>query len=132
MHQLMKTIKFTGLIMLLLLANACKDFEEFQTDPNRVTETHPSLLLTNIEVSAFSAIDINAGLATRMLVYTDGAADEQYYGWLRSGFGRYNIMRQVSKMDQEAERLELQNYRALALLFNSLQIYELTKTFGDV
>lgn len=130
----MKTIKFTGLIVLLLLANACKDFEELQTDPNRATETHPSLLLTNIEVSSFNTIDLSAGLATRMLVFTDGATDDQYYGWLRAGFGRYNTMRQVAKMDEEAQRLGsgLDNYRALALFFNSYQIFELTKVFGDV
>lgn len=128
----MKTIKFTGLIILLLVANACKDFEELQHDPNRATETHPSLLLTNIEVSSFNAIDLGSGLASRMLVFTDGATDEQYYGWLRAGYSRYNTMRQVSKMDEEAQRLALDNYRALALFFNSLQIFEITKVFGDV
>lgn len=128
----MKTIKFTGLIILLLVTNACKDFEELQYDPNRATETHPSLLLTNIEVSSFASIDAGSGLASRMLVFTDGATDEQYYGWLRAGFSRYNTMRQVSKMDEEAQRLELDNYRTLALFFNSLQIFEITKVFGDV
>jgi hypothetical protein len=128
----MKTIKFTGLIMLLLLANGCRDFEELQNDPNRATQTHPSLLLTTIEVSAFNVLDLGAGLASRMLVFTDGASNEQYYGWLRAGYGRYNHLRQVVKMDEEAQRLELDNYRALALFFKSYHIIELTKTFGDV
>jgi hypothetical protein len=67
-----------------------------------------------------------------MLVFTDGASDQQYYNWQRSNFGRYNIMRQVTKMDEEAQRLELPNYSALALFFNSFQIIEITKVFGDV
>jgi len=132
MNQYMKTIKIAGLISLLFVANSCKDFEELQIDPNRATQTHPSLLLTGIEVDAFSNIDLGSAMASRMLVYTDGTADEQYYSWLRSGYGRYNNLRQVVKMNEEAERLELDNYKSLALFFMSWQILEITKVFGDV
>ncbi len=132
MNQYMKTIKIAGLISLLLVANACKDFEELQVDPNRATQTHPSLLLTGIEVDAFRNIDVGNAMASRMLVFTDGTTDEQYYSWLRSTYGRYNDLRDVIRMNEEAERLGLENYKSLALFFMSLQIIELTKAFGDV
>jgi hypothetical protein len=132
MYQYMKTIKIAGWIIFLLLANSCKDFDELQIDPNRATQTHPSLLLTGIEVDAFRNIDLGSAVASRMLVFTDGASDEQYYSWLRANFGRYNQLRQVVKMDEEAERLGLDNYKSMVLFFKSFQIIEITKVFGDV
>jgi hypothetical protein len=117
---------------ILLWANSCKEFDELQIDPNRAVQTHPSLILTNLEVSTFRVIDANSALASRMMVFTDGTAEEQYYNWQRSGFGRYNQMRQATKMQEEAERLDLANYLPLALFFNSIHIVEITKTFGDV
>jgi hypothetical protein len=127
----MKSIKYIFLL-IIVLAGACADFEDLQLDPNRATQTHPGLLLTNIEATTFNYIDIGAALATRQLAYTDGASSQQYYDWQRSGFGRYNSLRQVIKMDAEAARLNLDNYRALALFFKSFQIIELSKVFGDV
>jgi hypothetical protein len=128
----MKTIKIFTLIATVCLATACQDFDELQVDPNRATQTHPSLLLTNIEATTFSMIDLGSALASRMVVFTDGPTAEQYYNWQRSGFGRYNRLRQVVKMEEEATRLQLDNYKALALFFKSFQIIELTKVFGDV
>lgn len=128
----MKTIKIFSIVAVLLWANSCKEFDELQIDPNRAIQTHPSLILTNLEVSTFRVIDVGAALASRMMVFTDGAADEQYYSWQRSGFGRYNSVRQAMKMTEEAERLGLENYLPLASFFNSVHIIELTKVFGDV
>lgn len=127
----MKTMKYIFLTIIVLVS-ACTDFEDLQLDPNRATQTHPGLLLTNIEAITFNYIDIGAGLASRQLAYTDGASNEQYYNWQRAGFGRYNSLRQVTKMDQEASRLNLDNYRALALFLKSVHILELSKVFGDV
>lgn len=138
----MKTIKTFSLIAIVFLANACKDFDELQTDPNRTSQTHPGLLLTNIQaaipgnsngvVPTFRVVNVEAMLASRMIVFTDGAAVEQYYGWQRSNFARYNTLRQIVKMEEEAERLQLENYKHLALFLKSVQILELTKVFGDV
>lgn len=111
----MRKIKIIVFISLLFLGNSCKDFEELQFDPNRAIQTHPSLILTNIEASAFRVIDVGAALASRMMVFTDGASAEQYYNWQRAGFGRYEQMRQVSKMTEEARRLDLPNYSSLGL-----------------
>ena len=128
----MKTIKILCLAAMLLWANSCRDFDEMQIDPNRAIQTHPSLILTNLEVSTFRVIDVGAALASRMMVFTDGAADEQYYSWQRAGFGRYDNLRQAAKMKEEAERLELPNYLPLVQFFNSVNIVEITKVFGDV
>lgn len=137
----MKTIKILSLVVLTLFANSCKDFDELQTDPNRTSEAHPGLLLTNIQASinnqnnvvpTFNVVNVTAMLASRMIVFTDGAAAEQYYGWQRSDFNRYNTLRQIAKMEEEADRLQLENYKHLALFLRSVNILELTKVFGDV
>jgi hypothetical protein len=128
----MKTIKIFTFLAFIVLANSCREFEELQNDPNRAVQTHPSLILTNLEVSTFRVIDVGAALASRMMVFTDGTASEQYYNWQRAGFGRYSNLRQSAKMKEEAERLSLENYLPLALFFNSVHIVEITKVFGDV
>ena len=138
----MKKIKIITAIAIVFLSNACKDFEELQTDPNRTSQTHPGLLLTNIQAAAagnindviptFRVIEVEAMLASRMIVFTDGAAAEQYYGWQRNDFSRYNTLRQIVRMEEEAERLQLENYKYLALFLKSVHILELSKIFGDV
>lgn len=137
----MKTIIVISLLLVTLLGNSCKDFDELQIDPNRTSEAHPGLLLTNIQASinnqnnvvpTFNVVNVNAMLASRMIVFTDGAAAEQYYGWQRSDFNRYNTLRQIAKMEEEADRLQLDNYKHLALFLKSVNILELTKVFGDV
>ncbi len=128
----MKTIKIFALIGSLLWANSCKDFDELQVDPNRTTAANPSLLLTNLEVTTFNNISVGAALASRMMVYTDGSDDNQYYGWQRSSYYRYDYLRQVVKMNEEADRVEAPNYKALGLFFASVNILEITKVFGDV
>jgi hypothetical protein len=70
----MKTIKIFALIMMLFWANSCRDFEDFQTDPNRATKTHPGLLLTYLELNTFNFRSVGAALATRMMAYTDGTS----------------------------------------------------------
>jgi hypothetical protein len=128
----MKTLKIFLLISFLLSAYACKDFEELQLDPNRPVQAQPGLLLTNIETNVFEVIDVNAMLASRMIVFTDGAAAEQYYSWQRNDFDDYNDLRQISKMVEEAQRTEQPNYEAWALFLKSVVILELTKLYGDV
>ena len=128
----MKTIKILSIVTVMLCVSACKDFDELQIDPNRPVQAQPGLLLTGIETSVFEVIDVGAMLASRMIVFTDGTADEQYYSWQRNSFDRYDQLRQISKMVEEAERTGLDNYVSLALFLKSVVILEISKVFGDV
>ncbi|WPP51992.1 SusD/RagB family nutrient-binding outer membrane lipoprotein [Catalinimonas niigatensis] len=125
-------IKYILLAFTVLAATACQDFEELQIDPNRATEVGPGLLLTNLEISVFNDITLDAALASRHLVYTQGASLTQYYGWQRAGFEPYEQLRQVTKMEEEAVRTENPNYLAIAKLLRSYIIVDLSQTFGDV
>ncbi|MCH7410327.1 SusD/RagB family nutrient-binding outer membrane lipoprotein [Belliella sp. DSM 111904] len=111
---------------------ACQSFEDLQLDPNRPVQAEPSLLLTAIETNAFSSVSTGAALASRQLIFTNSTSDNQYYGWQRAGFGDYDQLRQVLKLEEEAERTNNDSYRALAIFFRSHYILKLTNTFGDV
>lgn len=119
-------------LTLLLVMGGCSDFEEFQTDPNRTTVGHPGLLLTGIEASAFSAITLESTLACRQMVFVEYSWETQYYGWQRSGFGHFSGLRQVSKMEEEAELIGNTNYLAIGKFFKSYYMLRLTRVFGDV
>lgn len=113
--------------------SGCRELAEINIDPNRVTETHPQLQLTQIEWDAFR-YDGGTGpmYALKMLVQTDGESSGQYYKWDRSDFTAYSRMRDVTKMMEEAERLDAPVYTALGKFFRAYYFLNLTLTFGDV
>lgn len=79
----MKKILIIAAAALFTFASCKKDLAEINIDPNRVTETHPQLQLTQIQWNAFQ---FNAGTeslyAMKMLVQTDGESGGQYYKWI--------------------------------------------------
>lgn len=123
-----KTIVF---ILVVVLFSSCEDLE-INDNPNKVSETHPSLLLTNITTSAFQVKGTSAMYAARMIVQTDGESTSQFYKWDRAGFGDYNSLRQVTKMIEEAERIEDDSYKGIGYFFRAYYFYNLALTFGDV
>jgi hypothetical protein len=125
--------KFTMILGLVLLFQvSCQDYDEFQNDPNSTIQANPGLLLTNIEVSTLNSIDLNASLASRHLVNVNLVEDAQYYGWDRASFGFYNTLRQVKKMEEEAENFNNQNFTAIAQFFEAFIYEQITRQFGDI
>lgn len=120
------------LVSLAMICFSCEDYDTLTQDPNRTTEVHPSLLLTNIEVSTFNQVSTGGAYASRYLVFTDGYSTNQAYGWQRAGFGGYNSLLQVYKMMQEAEKYNLGNYIAIGKFFRAYHFNQITQTFGDV
>lgn len=125
-----KHILILTMISLLVLGS-CRKFDQFQENPNNPTIADPSLLLPAIQRTAFSNISADAALASRYLVYTQGASNAQYYGWQRSSMNYGNIS-QVIKMEQEAARTNKPNYRYLGKFFKSYYVVNMTQTFGDI
>ena len=112
---------------------SCKKLEEINIDPNKVTETHPQLQLTQIEWDAFRFGNGTGPLyAEKKLVQTDGESAGQYYKWDRSYFSSYSRMRDVTKMMEEATRINSNAYLALGKFFRAFYFLNLTLTFGDV
>lgn len=127
----MKNILVIGLLLIGLVS--CQDLEEMNINPNLPTETHPQLLLTNIEWDAFRDSRGTSPLyALKMLVQTDGENTNQYYKWDRGSYGSYGTLRNVTKMMEEGERIGEPTYVALGKFFRSYYFYNLTLTFGDI
>lgn len=129
-HKYIKIISFSA-CMLLLLAS-CRKLEYYQTNPNSPTDATPALLLTNISISTFSTYPPDPAYSSRHLTYYERPNTSVNYGWGEAGFGNYDVLRQVKKMDELAEKSGAQNYRAVAKFFRAINFIGLTETFGDV
>ncbi|MBC7416984.1 MAG: SusD/RagB family nutrient-binding outer membrane lipoprotein [Pedobacter sp.] len=117
----------------LFTFSCTKQLEELNLDPNKPQQTHPQLLLSKIEWTAFQEFGGTSPLyANKMLVQSDGENLEQYYKWNRSSFDPYDNLRNVVKMDEEAAKLNLKAYSALSKFFRAYYFYQLTLTFGDI
>lgn len=119
-------------VLLLIIAAGCKKFEDFQTDPNRPTISTPDLLLTTVIQKAFQATNLGATLAARQMVFINSVSSEQYYGWTRASFDIYKDLRQVAKMEEEANRMQKPEYIPLVKFFRAYYFMQLTNTFGDI
>jgi hypothetical protein len=128
----LRTIVYIAVLAGVSSLTSCKKFADYQTNPNLPTEADPALELTNVEQTAFATISSDAALASRYLIYTEGASLSQYYGWTRSEFTPYNNIAQVVKMQQEATRTGKQNYQYIGKFLIDYYIVGLTQTFGDV
>lgn len=128
----MKKIGILFSLTVLMALTGCQDLTELNDNPNNVSETHPQLLLTNIASNAFEVDGTGALYASRILVQTDGENSGQYYNWDRASFDDYNMLGEVTKMMQEAVRIESDEYIALSKFFRAFYFYNLTLTFGDI
>ncbi|SDR90151.1 Starch-binding associating with outer membrane [Polaribacter sp. KT25b] len=117
--------------MMVIVVFSCEDLD-INENPNKVSETHPSLLLTNITTSAFQVKGTGAMYASRMIVQTDGESTSQFYKWDRASFDAYNSLRQVTKMMEEADRIKDDSYKGIGYFFRAYYFYDLALTFGDV
>jgi hypothetical protein len=130
MSAIMKRI-YT-VILLLVIVTSCRKFDDFQKDPNKATASTPDLLLNTVIQQAFQSTSLSAALATRQMVFVNSVSNEQYYGWTRAEFGTYNNLRQVIKMEEEANRMGKPEYIPLVKFFKAWYFMQLTNTFGDI
>ena len=127
----MKKIIFF-IFTILVCVTSCNDLEELNKDPNNPTETHPQLLLTQIQWTAFREFQGTSPLyANKMLVQTDGENSYQYYKWNRGDYS-YTKMKDISKMMEEAQKINENSYVALGKFFRAYYFYNMTLRFGDI
>ncbi len=124
--------KYISFLLLIFVLTSCEKLEEFNKNPNNVSETHPQLLLTTIEWKTFQVAGVSPMFAARMVVQTDGEEAEQYYKWNRGSYSTYDSLRVIIKMLEEAEKIGSPNYQALARFFRAYHFYNLALTFGDI
>ncbi|GGG99618.1 hypothetical protein GCM10011416_17490 [Polaribacter pacificus] len=127
----MNTYKIIFLVFISLALASCEKID-INENPNKVSQTHPDLLLTQIASRAFQVQGRGAMYASRMIVQTDGESSEQYYKWGRGSFDGFNQLRQVTKMIEEATRIENNSYVGVGHFFRAYYFYNMALSFGSI
>lgn len=133
----MKRISYQLFILLavgtIISVVSCKKLGEVNVNPNQAATTHPQAQLTKVQWDAFRTWRGTGPLyVLKMLVQTDGENASQIYSWQRGSFEQYDLLRNVVKMQEEAEKIDAKSYVALAKFFRAYYFYNLTLHFGDI
>lgn len=127
---------FSKILLLLtvtsLLLVSCKKYEDFQVNPNEPSTATPSLLLTNICISVFNYDPTGPAYASRQLTYYERGNSNVDYSWTGGDFSNFDVLRQVTKMDELAQQNGSVNYTGLAKFFRAVLFSQLTEQFGDI
>lgn len=120
-------------VLLMTLVSSCQKLVEINENPNEASTTHPQALLTKIEWDAFRTWHGTSPLyILKMIVQTDGENANQIYNWQRGSFEQYSQLRNVTKMIEEAQKIDAKSYVALGKFFRAYYFYNLTLFFGDI
>ncbi|WP_223857473.1 SusD/RagB family nutrient-binding outer membrane lipoprotein [Sphingobacterium micropteri] len=132
--KIIRHILSTGLVILcVLLVSSCQKLTEINENPNEASTTHPQALLTKVEWETFRTWHGTTPLyILKMIVQTDGENANQLYNWQRGSFEQYQQLRNVTKMMEEAEKINESSYLALGKFFRAYYFYNLTLFFGDI
>lgn len=133
----MKKILFkyssTMFLMFMIASVGCTKLTNVNINPNESEVTHPQALLPKIEWEAFRTWRGTDPLyALKMIVRTDGEQAYQIYSWQRGSFNQYQHLRDITKMEEEARKIDGIGYLALAKFFRAYYFYNLTLSFGDI
>ncbi|UIR54740.1 SusD/RagB family nutrient-binding outer membrane lipoprotein [Sphingobacterium sp. SRCM116780] len=133
MKLVFKQLLFSLGLVAVLGLHSCEKLTEVNINPNEAVTTHPQALLTKVEWDVFRTWHGTAPLYTlKMIVQTDGENANQIYNWQRGSFEQYGLLRNITKMTEEADKIEAKEYVALAKFFRAYYFYNLTLTFGDI
>jgi hypothetical protein len=123
---------FSVLVFSLLLIASCRKHDYYQENPNEPSSANAALLLTNICISVFNYDPQGSAYASRQLTYYERGNSAVDYSWTSSGFGNFDVLRQVKKMEELATASGEENYLGLAKFFRAVLFSQMTETFGDI
>lgn len=129
MKNLIKFLIFGG---LLSLSSCESSLDTINENPNDKASVDPKYLLTYVEKSAFQ-VDGDNLYSSRMLIGIDGENVLQYLKWSDGSFGSYSSgLLSVTKMIEEAGKINNKNYQAIGKFLRAYYFYNLTLKFGDI
>jgi hypothetical protein len=131
----MKKIYFNKpliVLFLLMMLLSCKKHSEYQNNPNSPSSALPSLLLTNICITVFDYDPTPSAFASRQLTYYERGNSAVDYSWTSNDFSKFDVLRQVTKMDELATQTGGENYHGLAKFFRAVLFSQLTEIYGDI
>lgn len=140
----MKTLKYTILMVFSfsLVLSCTAEFEETNTDPNKLTEITAGSALNPViyELAKRNAIEVrNIGAPMmQMFIQTSDYINAPFLYSFTQNVGAslwntyYLQLYNLKEMEAAALRDELPNYEAISLTLRAYAIAMLTDTFGDV
>jgi len=132
---------FPCLMLLALLLGCTKDFEEINTDPNRPKQITPGVMLGQLQYRMVnSSIDAGRNFTHELMQVDAPRASAGGQGLHRyvvnPGAGIWNsfygYLTDIEDMYETADRLQENNYKAIALVYKSWAYSILTDLYGDV
>ena len=124
--------KIIGALVLLLAVTSCLKEDELRENPNDPSAVPPSLIFTGLVPRPSSSFN---GDYEKMQYHFWIATDNVSSTDLRDGFGgdfTYNKMRDILKMNEEAELAGAPEYVILGKFLKAFNYLEMTRRMGDI
>jgi len=119
-------------ILFFTLISCETSLDTINENPNDQASIDPKFLLTYVSKESFR-VDGDNMYASRMMIATDGENPYQYMKWNDASFEVYTkSLLNVTKMMQEAEKINNKNYQAIGKFYRAYHFYNLTLKFGSI
>lgn len=139
--KISKKIKFIFAVISCLLMACTDNFEELNTDPNRPKEITPGVMLGQLQYRIVNTSISSARNFTHELMQVDAPRSSSGGGGLHryvvtpgagvwSNF--YGYLTDIENIYATADKLNENNYKAIALVYKSWAYSILTDSYGDV
>lgn len=129
-----RTVYILSLCMLTLMALSCKKTEELQKDPAAILNASPKLIFTGLLLNSSQAPWSTDQRHNQYMVMNEAYYGGQSYNWTTSDYGVYTQLRNVVRMEIEAQKIgaPATAYLALAKFFRAYFFVSATEMFGDI
>ena len=131
----MKTIKYISLFCILTIsALSCKKNQNLQKDPSAILNAAPKLIFTGLLLNSSQSPWNTDQRHNQYLVMNEEYYGGQSYNWTTGDFSGYTQLRNVVRMEIEAQKIGTPGipYLALAKFFKAYFFISMTEMFGDI
>jgi len=128
-----------AVVATALLTTGCRKIDDLQKNPNVSDQASPKLLLTGIAYDMYDNAWSDYSYAHRMAQYFVLNFDyygNQSYAWGAGSFDRYVTLRNVDRLEIEADKqganLVTANYKAIAKFMRAWAYSRMASQMGDI
>lgn len=119
---------------LIVSTFSCKKTEDLQKDPAAILSAAPKLIFTGLLLNSSQAPWSTDQRHNQYMVMNEAYYGNQAYSWTTSDFSAYTQLRNVVRMEVEAQKVgaPATAYLALAKFFRAYFFISATEMFGDI
>ena len=89
---------------VLFTVSCSKNFDSLEKDPNRATSVPANLILNSVLSDIYAAPFNSTQRWNQFYVFNYAYYGDQLYDWTGVSFSTYNTLKNVIKMEEEAEK----------------------------